>query len=97
MQNLKLLVEGRVQGVGYRQFILTNARRLGINGTVRNLSDGKVEIIAIGSGESIAELIKIARKGPAFSWVYNVQVFTTEESMIETFNNFSIEYDRDSL
>jgi len=90
MQVLKILVEGRVQGVGYRHYIYTKARRLLLKGYVRNLSNGKVEILAIGDGSAIAELIKYAKKGPTLSWVYNAQVFTIEEDMTEYSHDFQV-------
>jgi acylphosphatase len=90
MQTLKILVEGRVQRVGYRHYIYTKAKRLQLRGYVRNLDNGKVEILAIGEGTSISSLIKQAKKGPTLSWVYNVQVYAVEQDMSEHFNDFLI-------
>ena len=90
MQVLKILVEGRVQGVGYRHYIYTKARRLLLKGYVKNLSNGKVEILAIGDGVAIAELIKHAKKGPTLSWIYNVQVFSVEDDMTEYSHDFQV-------
>ena len=91
MQILKILVEGRVQGVGYRHYIYTKARRLQIKGYVKNLSDGKVEILAIGEGDVLSKLIKTARKGPRLSWVYNVQIYSVDESLKEMYPDFRVE------
>ncbi|MEM1983208.1 MAG: acylphosphatase [Sulfolobales archaeon] len=58
---------GIVQGVGMRYFIWREAKRLGLNGYVRNLSDGSVEIVAEGDEELIQTLVSLARKeGPGF-------------------------------
>ena len=48
MPYLHAVVEGIVQGVGYRWFVVDEAQRLGIDGVVRNLSDGDVEVEAVG-------------------------------------------------
>jgi len=90
MQIMKLLVEGRVQRVGYRHYIYTKACRSFLKGYVKNLDDGKVEILVIGEGEAIAKMIKHAKKGPTLSWVYNVQVFSVDESIKGEYEDFTI-------
>lgn len=58
---------GIVQGVGMRYFIAREARKLGLTGYVRNLEDGSVEAVVEGPGESIEELIRVAKnEGPGF-------------------------------
>lgn len=59
------LISGIVQGVGYRYFARDRARRLGLKGWVRNLSDGRVELIAQGAPQAIATLEIELRQGPA--------------------------------
>ncbi|MDD4157523.1 MAG: acylphosphatase, partial [Candidatus Cloacimonetes bacterium] len=54
MQTLKLLVEGRVQGVGFRHYIFKYAKRLELKGYVKNLDDGKVEIVVNGEESKIS-------------------------------------------
>lgn len=58
-------VEGRVQRVGFRDFAVRTARELNVNGTVRNLADGAVEIIAHGDREAVEALTAKVRVGPA--------------------------------
>ena len=70
----KLLIHGRVQGVGFRWYIYQKAQNLGVTGYVRNLSDGRVEVAAEGEQIQIDKLIEAAKKGPAFSHVTNVDV-----------------------
>lgn len=70
---LHAVVEGRVQGVGFRYFVLDQAEALGVNGWVRNTFNGNVEVMAEGSREQIAVLLQILRKGPPASWVEQVK------------------------
>ncbi|MCK9329697.1 MAG: acylphosphatase [Candidatus Cloacimonetes bacterium] len=92
MQTLKLLVEGRVQGVGFRHYIFKYAKRLELKGYVKNLDDGKVEIVVNGEESKISDMIKVSRKGPTFSWVYNIQVYDIDESNKEIYDDFKIIY-----
>lgn len=69
---VRLLIEGRVQGVGYRQWMAGSARGLGLRGFVRNLADGRVEAIVAGQPEGIEQLVRRAGRGPKSAWVSNV-------------------------
>lgn len=60
----RLLVTGRVQGVGYRQWICREAERLGLRGWVRNLRDGSVEAVIDGDPAAVRQIIDRAREGP---------------------------------
>jgi acylphosphatase len=61
---VRLLIEGRVQGVGFRWWTVGEARRLGLSGWVRNLRDGRVEILAIGEPAAIEQLQDACAQGP---------------------------------
>ncbi|PIR79881.1 MAG: acylphosphatase [Candidatus Levybacteria bacterium CG10_big_fil_rev_8_21_14_0_10_35_13] len=81
-----IFVLGFVQGVGFRRFIQKKAQELGLTGWVRNLPDGRVEILAQGKKEDIGKLIKIAQKGTWFSDTKDVVVdFTKGEEKLESF------------
>jgi acylphosphatase len=69
----RLLVSGRVQGVGFRAATVHEARRLGLSGHVRNLADGRVEIVAVGAGEAIEALAGWLRTGPPLARVDTVE------------------------
>jgi acylphosphatase len=69
----RYLVEGRVQGVGYRYFVLRHADTLGVTGFARNRADGTVEVVAEGSESALLELEARLREGPAFAEVEHVQ------------------------
>ncbi|PYQ12417.1 MAG: acylphosphatase [Acidobacteria bacterium] len=69
----RYLVAGRVQGVGYRYFVLREAEALGIAGFARNLSDGRVEVLAEGADEALGRFESRLREGPAFASVTGVE------------------------
>lgn len=61
---LHVIVHGRVQGVGFRWFVRTEARRLGLAGWVRNLPDGTVEMRASGIAQFLSALEQAIQRGP---------------------------------
>ncbi len=63
------LVSGVVQGVGYRAGVACEAKRLGLNGWVRNLPDGRVELVADGESRAVEALLIWCRRGPALAVV----------------------------
>jgi len=71
-QTRRYLVSGRVQGVGFRFYAQREADRLGVTGYVQNLLDGRVEVVASGSPEQLAQLRASLEKGPRFSSVSRV-------------------------
>ncbi len=68
----RYIVRGRVQGVGYRAFVQQTARTIGLQGWVRNLEDGTVEVYAAGTPEQLSPLEDALRKGPYGSEVRGV-------------------------
>lgn len=73
-KRLHLWVSGRVQGVFYRANTEEVARRLGLTGWVRNLPDGRVEIVAEGEEDGLQKLIAWCRQGPPAARVSSVEV-----------------------
>jgi acylphosphatase len=71
-QARRYLIRGRVQGVGYRWFVQKNAADIGVDGYVRNLDDGRVEVYAIGSPEQLNELSGLLWRGPRMADVRGV-------------------------
>jgi acylphosphatase len=69
----RYLVRGRVQGVGYRYFVLREAAALGVTGFARNRSDGAVEVVAEGSDATLSDLEARLRQGPAFAEVTDLE------------------------
>lgn len=70
---LHALVDGSVQGVGFRMFVLQQAEALGLTGWVRNTFDGKVEVLAEGAYAELEKLLEKLRLGPRSAFVTEVQ------------------------
>jgi len=65
---------GRVQGVGFRYFTRKKARELNLKGYVKNLPDGKVEILIIGGEARSDRLIETCKKGPRMAFVNDIEI-----------------------
>lgn len=77
-----VFISGRVQGVGYRYSTVNEARRLGVNGWVRNLADDRVEAVFEGTREIVEEIISWCHKGPTAAVVKDVAVeYETPEGL----------------
>ena len=70
----RLSISGRVQGVGYRDWTVATARRLGIAGWVRNRLDGSVEALVVGEEAAVGRMIDACRRGPALARVDAIDV-----------------------
>jgi len=84
----RIIVQGTVQGVFFRQFILDNAKELKLSGFVRNLTNGDCEIIVEGEKEQIQRLVEIVKKGQKHSQIRNVTV--EERKWSGDFKDFKI-------
>ena len=88
LSRLHAIVAGRVQGVGYRWFILAKGRALDLKGQVRNLSDGTVEVSAEGSKSVLETLAQAIREGPDNSDVERASI--EWETYVGNFSGFEI-------
>ncbi|MFI4955035.1 MAG: acylphosphatase [Gammaproteobacteria bacterium] len=79
-------VSGRVQGVNFRHATLHHATKWGITGWVRNLPDGRVELVACGTTEAIDKLTHWLHRGPPLAKVSNVDVEDIPWELFEDFN-----------
>jgi len=88
----RFYLSGSVQGVGYRFFAQLVAAEIGVNGYVKNLRDGRVEVYAIGTGEQLRTLLSELRRGPRGASVEGVAQ-DAAEILPEFAKGFSIEYE----
>ena len=70
----RLGITGRVQGVGYRDWAMATAQRLGLKGWVRNRADGSVEALVVGDDDTVGKMIEACRRGPTLAKVDAVDV-----------------------
>jgi len=78
LTHLRLKIEGFVQAVGYRNFVIAEATKLGLNGWVRNRSDGTVEALVSGPNPAVEAIVALCMKGPPGSTVRNVELHKAE-------------------
>lgn len=90
MVRKKILISGRVQGVGFRMFTVRQARNFGIKGYAKNLFNGKVEVLAIGEKNELNPFIEQLKIGPRMANVKKLNVNETDND--EEFEDFSIRY-----
>ena len=91
MPRLTAVVKGRVQGVGFRDYVQRQAVRRGLTGFVRNSDDGRsVEVVAEGGTSPLSELTEALHKGPGLARVDAVDVRMSDETL--EFSRFSVEY-----
>lgn len=86
----RFLIDGMVQGVGFRYFVLRAAARHQVKGTVRNLPDGRVEVVAEGEREAMDEFKKDLATGPSLA-----EVTSLDESDVAAtgrYHEFRIDY-----
>ncbi len=89
MQQAHIIISGFVHGVGYRQFVRKEANKRGVFGWVKNIPQGKVEVVFQGEKEKIEELLAACKIGPFMSEVKEIQV--TWEEVDVPFTEFFID------
>jgi len=88
--SLRAVVSGRVQGVCYRAFVEGEATGLGLRGRVRNLPDGRVEVVAEGERKRLDQLLNRLRRGPSHAFVSDVKA--EWEEYRHEYDDFQIDY-----
>lgn len=71
----RLMVSGKVQRVGYRDYVVRKAQACNVTGWVRNLTDGRVEILASGDEEALAAFLEATRTGPPLANVADIDIY----------------------
>ena len=87
---LFVIITGKVQGVGFRNFTQLNARQLGINGYAKNLPNGTVEVVAEGDKAQLDVLVALLKKGPRYARVDSLEI--DERSFTGEYKSFGIRY-----
>lgn len=87
MKRVRVIIDGRVQGVGFRYFVANNAKKHSIKGYVQNLSDGRVEIDAEGDYENLHLFLSHCKKGPSLS---RIDTFLVSDITYFGFDRFRI-------
>lgn len=85
-----VFISGFVQGIGFRFFTIIHARKVGVSGFVKNLRDGRVEVVAEGELENVKAFIKCLREGPPGANVIGVDV--NWEKYKGKFSDFAVEF-----
>ena len=76
---VRLIIEGRVQGVGFRMFAVAAALRRNVRGWVRNRRDGSVEALLVGADPDVAAVVAAYRQGPRLARVTNLAAEQTAD------------------
>jgi len=87
MPTRRLSIRGRVQGVGFRDAMITQAIKLGVTGWVRNRHDGSVEAAVSGSDEQLSAIVEWTHRGPPAAHVFRVDV-TPDEGEFRSFSRY---------
>ena len=87
----RVIVRGRVQGVGFRWFVREHARTLRLKGWVKNLPDGMVELEAEGPPDKLAELLVLVAEGPDGAVVAGIDDVQISEPALPLPETFTIE------
>jgi acylphosphatase len=85
-RTVRLRIEGRVQGVGFRMFVERNAAALDLDGWVRNRRDGGVEAVVSGPADAVDEIITRCRTGPRAARVDRVEVLREDDAVSPGFS-----------
>ena len=78
-RSVKGFASGRVQGVGFRYFVMRHAQAEKLYGYVRNLNDGRVEFFLQGDVDSVSRVLEQIRVGPDYAQVSELQLGDTDE------------------
>lgn len=81
----RLVIAGRVQGVGFRAWMVREAQARGLSGWVRNRTDGSVEALIAGDTPAVEELVRLCRRGPRMAEVSSIDEDLTDPPEEEGF------------
>ena len=90
MEQVSIILSGKVQGVFFRDFARKEAEKLGVTGFVKNLQDGTVQVVAEGEEDKLNLFIRECKRGSLLSFVKNADVKFSKPT--GEFEGFSIRY-----
>ncbi|HEY0283375.1 MAG TPA: acylphosphatase [Rhizomicrobium sp.] len=86
LTSLRLVIEGFVQAVGFRQFVIGEARKLALDGWVRNCANGTVEALVSGPTKAVETFVGLCMRGPSGARVTNVELHRAEPPLEKGFH-----------
>lgn len=87
MKTLRIYLSGTVQGVMFRKHIEEQANKIGVRGFVRNMEDGRVEVVIEGTDEKVREMLEVCKAGTQHAQVRNIEV---NEIKYQGFEGFKV-------
>lgn len=78
MEQVRLIISGRVQGINFRHFARQHAEKLDIKGFVRNLPNGSVEVVAQGEADNLKVFVRECNRGPLLARIDDVKIINEE-------------------
>jgi acylphosphatase len=87
LRTVRIRIDGRVQGVAFRDWMERTAQSLGLTGWVRNRRDGSVEAVISGDAALVEDMLELCRQGPPAAQVSDMAVLAEEDA---TFSDFEI-------
>jgi acylphosphatase len=85
MSSVRVIISGRVQGVGYRAWTVHTASELGLRGWVRNRNDGTVEAVFSGEDDIVFQMIERCKDGPMMARVDGITNYAYDDAVEESF------------
>ena len=89
-ERVRVFISGIVQGVGFRFYTIRRAQSLGVFGFVKNLRDGRVEVVTEGDSKTLEMFVNDLRKGPPVARVTNIEVI--REKYKGEFKSFELKW-----
>lgn len=89
LKSVHILISGSVQGVGFRAYVIKKAKSFDVKGWVRNIVDGRVEVLATANEENLNKFVSELHIGPSFAVVKDIS--QKEVFKLKTDNTFAIE------
>jgi acylphosphatase len=90
MKTLRIYISGTVQGVMFRKYLEDQANAIGVRGFVRNMNDGRVEVVAEGIDEKVLAMLEVCKKGTQHTMVRNVEIQEIKNQGFEGFKTLRI-------